>query len=133
MISSLLSCCQLYTSPLLIIREIRSVFLASSPRFKKAEIVQLNTSSSTVNYHTIRRPRKAPKPASQNDGLDEILSQIEDLKLKLFDPVEEPYSRDSGIASSIISDEVSRKPWAPKRESPIVSLFGAHGSLLRQP
>ena len=28
---------------------------------------------------------------------------------------------------------VPTKSWAPKRESPIVSLFGAHGSLLRQP
>jgi hypothetical protein len=93
----------------LIIRELRSVFNAFSSstcfeKTKKAEIVQLNTS--TVNYHTIRRPRKAPKPvATTNDGLDEILSQIEDLKLRLFDPVEEPYSRDSGIASSIISDD----------------------------
>ena len=28
---------------------------------------------------------------------------------------------------------VPREPWAPKRESPIVSLFGAHGSRLSQP
>ena len=28
---------------------------------------------------------------------------------------------------------VPREPWALKRESPIVSRCGAHGSLLRQP
>ena len=28
---------------------------------------------------------------------------------------------------------VPRDPWALKRRSPIVSLFGTHGSLLRQP
>ena len=36
-----------------------------------------------------------------------------------------------GEAFSFVT--VPREPWAPKRESPIVSLFGAHGSLLRQP
>ncbi|CAG5110196.1 Oidioi.mRNA.OKI2018_I69.chr2.g4622.t1.cds [Oikopleura dioica] len=119
-ISTLLSCCQLYTTPLLIIRELRHLFNNHSNSNKSTVMAKCKTAQivSTANYHTIRRPRKVPKEPKADDELEEILLQIKDLKLKLFDSqLEEPYSRDSGIASSVISDDELVLPEIPQLTS----------------